>query len=323
MPQYNAGSSEHARTRPPENTRIRMRCQIINTLGLYKLAQTLDKMGSSLTMIFSPNSLQIVKWEAQAGGMQVWATIPQGTLFSSFRISSPLPGSEIPLDLRLEDLVQAMKSAQEFQNISLQLVKKANPVDPRQQAYLEFVMGYDNQQARDVALTFEIPVRRIPTTARAAIREPIDNRMPEVAIMLPNLLMLRTDINLLKTQARYITLSANMAGEFRWRVDTELVTMEKHFQQLENPAVADGPGILQQYPDRSRDMFASARILMEDLVNFLNCYHLNPSDVVCAIHNERHITLHVSVQFEMFQEHPSSHRSEPTMLMYYVPAHED
>lgn len=35
MPQYNAGSSEHARTRPPENTRIRMRCQIINTLGLY------------------------------------------------------------------------------------------------------------------------------------------------------------------------------------------------------------------------------------------------------------------------------------------------
>lgn len=55
--------------------------------------------------------------------------------------------------------------------------------------------------------------------------------------MLPNLLTLRTDINLLKTQARYITLSANMAGEFRWRVDTELVTMEKHFQQLENPAV--------------------------------------------------------------------------------------
>lgn len=133
-----------------------------------ELAQTLDKMGSSLTMIFSPNSLQIVKWEAQAGGMQVWAyvlrcrkaavwkciwahceyslskrTIPQGTLFSSFRISSPLPGSEIPLDLRLEDLVQAMKSAQEFQNVSLQLVKKANPVDPRQQAYLEFVMGYD------------------------------------------------------------------------------------------------------------------------------------------------------------------------------------
>lgn len=37
-----------------------------------------------------------------------------------------------------------------------------------------------NQQARDVALTFEIPVRRIPTAARATIREPIDDRMPEV-----------------------------------------------------------------------------------------------------------------------------------------------
>lgn len=55
--------------------------------------------------------------------------------------------------------------------------------------------------------------------------------------MLPNLLTLRSDINLLKSQSRYITLSANMAGEFRWRVDTELVTMEKQYQQLENPAV--------------------------------------------------------------------------------------
>ena len=176
-------------------------------------------------------------------------------------------------------------------------------------------------------MTFEIPVRRIPTNARATIREPLDNRVPEVialnldpihnfmysllyfqaAILLPNLLSLRSDINLLKSQTRYITLSANMAGEFRWRVDTELVTMEKQYNQLENPSIgrfrrmykvnlcladifsnlfkfssADGPGILQEYPDRSRDMFASARIPIEDLVNFLNCYHLSPGNVVCG-----------------------------------------
>lgn len=71
-------------------------------------------------------------------------TIPQGTLFSSFRISSALQGSEIPLDLRLEDLTQAMKSAQEFHNVSLQLIKKANASGgSRHQAYLEFVMGND------------------------------------------------------------------------------------------------------------------------------------------------------------------------------------
>ncbi|KAH8551511.1 checkpoint protein Hus1/Mec3 [Umbelopsis sp. PMI_123] len=321
---YNANVSDQARPRLSENTRMRMKCQVTNTFGLYKLAQTLERMGSSLTLIFSPNSLQIVKWEAQAGGMQVWVTIPQGALFSSFRISSPLPGSEIPLDLRLEDLAQAMKSAQEFHNVSLQLIKKPNSIgDPRRQAYLEFIMGNDNQLARDISLTFEIPVRRIPTSARATIREPVDNRIPEVAILLPHLLSLRSDINLLKSQARYITLSANMAGEFRWRVDTELVTMEKQYQQLENPTVADGPGILQQYPDRSRDMFASARIPMEDLVNFLNCYHLNPTDVVCAIHDESHITLHVSVQFDMFLDHASRHRNEPTIMMYYIPAHSD
>jgi hypothetical protein len=121
-----------------------------------------------------------------------------------------------------------------------------------------------------MALTFEIPVRRIPTNARATIREPLDNRVPEVialtvdpshayitllthcsifqaAILLPNLLSLRSDINLLKSQARYITLSANMAGEFRWRVDTELVTMEKHYNQLENPSIG-----------RSRRMYKSS-----------------------------------------------------------------
>jgi hypothetical protein len=36
-----------------------------------------------------------------------------------------------------------MKSAQEFQNVSLQLVKKPTSGDPRRQVYLEFVMGYD------------------------------------------------------------------------------------------------------------------------------------------------------------------------------------
>ncbi|KAI8575771.1 hypothetical protein K450DRAFT_260128 [Umbelopsis ramanniana AG] len=321
---FNAHSSDHARPRQSENTRMRMKCQVINTLGLYKLAQALERMGSSLTLIFSPNSLQIVKWEAQAGGMQVWVTIPQGTLFSSFRISSALQGSEIPLDLRLEDLAQAMRAAQEFHNVSLQLIKKPSASgDSRHQAYLEFVMGNDNQQARDIALTFEIPVRRIPTNARATIREPLDNRVPEAAILLPNLLSLRGDINLLKSQTRYITLSANMAGEFRWRVDTELVTMEKQYNQLENPSIADGPGILQAYPDRSRDMFASARIPIEDLVNFLNCYHLSPGNVVCAIHDERHITLHVAIHFESFLDHASNYRTEPTMMTYYIPAHID
>jgi hypothetical protein len=64
-----------------------------------------------------------------------------------------------------------------------------------------------------------------------------DRLLLQVAIMLPNLLSLRTDINLLKSQSRYITLSANMAGEFRWRVDTELLTMEKQYTHLDNPAV--------------------------------------------------------------------------------------
>ena len=91
---FNASSSDHARPRHSESTRMRMKCQVVNTLGLYselslgcfqtyfvvvhsdllllELAQALERMGSSLTLIFSPNSLQIVKWEAQAGGMQVW-----------------------------------------------------------------------------------------------------------------------------------------------------------------------------------------------------------------------------------------------------------
>lgn len=59
----------------------------------------------------------------------------------------------------------------------------------------------------------------------------------QAAILLPNLLSLRSDIHLLKSQTRYITLSANMAGEFRWRVDTELVDIEKHYNQLENPSI--------------------------------------------------------------------------------------
>jgi hypothetical protein len=36
-----------------------------------------------------------------------------------------------------------MKSAQEFSNISLKLIKKQNPSDTRLQPYLEFIMGND------------------------------------------------------------------------------------------------------------------------------------------------------------------------------------
>ncbi|KAG2175354.1 hypothetical protein INT44_007842 [Umbelopsis vinacea] len=32
---FNANSSDHARPRHSENTRMRMKCQVINTLGLY------------------------------------------------------------------------------------------------------------------------------------------------------------------------------------------------------------------------------------------------------------------------------------------------
>jgi hypothetical protein len=72
-------------------------------------------------------------------------------------------------------------------------------------------------------------------------------------------------------------IAANMNGQLKLSVDTDMAEVDAVFSELDNPRLE---GHVTAEEDKST--FASVDILTEDLANFLSCHNLDPKNVVCG-----------------------------------------
>jgi hypothetical protein len=72
--------------------------------------------------------------------------------------------------------------------------------------------------------------------------------------------------------------------------------------------------------------FASVRIKTEDFSNFLNCYYLSPSNVICSISNDTQMSFFVYLNLLVHQNRDGPIRNfdtTETSLTCYLPVYQE
>ncbi|TWU72099.1 hypothetical protein ED733_000983 [Metarhizium rileyi] len=200
-------------------------------------------------------------------GSQVWASLAMDFIFDGHQIQSAESHNTINLELPLQPLQRALKSALNSVSASLRLTKKNGlPIlsmtittttsnasaaaaklssedpfgeDVFEQEHLETSLRREHEKI----ITQDIPVRVLhPETVETIMQPKV--REPDVHIQLPPLLQLKaisdrfTKLALTgaaPSKAPKLELSANMHGSLRLRIATETTDICSVWSDLENP----------------------------------------------------------------------------------------
>ncbi|PNS14422.1 Checkpoint protein hus1 [Sphaceloma murrayae] len=206
---------------------MRFRAGIQNINVFSKLTASLSSLGNVAWVRLSERDARFTVVPEQ--GSQVWAVLQIDTIFDeTFTIQSAAPENSINLEVPLQPLFRALRSAQNAAGASIRLTKKDNvpllsmtittPVissathatassfDPTSPAY---TTGFPNDDPppdpndsqtfheeplsnhRDTVITQDIPVRVLAPASVQGLHEPVC-REPDVHIMLPSLMQLKS-----------------------------------------------------------------------------------------------------------------------------------
>ncbi|KAL5010696.1 hypothetical protein ScPMuIL_013001 [Solemya velum] len=226
------------------------------------------------------------------GGVQIWCDLPQGHFFDEYAMEGVCQeANEIYLELAPENLVKALKTAQNAKWIKIKLTKKNTP-------YLTVEVDLPTLSAHSRTVVHDIPVYVVPRRLWPEYEEP---KLPDfdVSIVMPQLKLLRNIVDKMKNLSNYVALSANQNGEMKLMVETDMVSVSTHFRDLLNPAVNRGDDSEEPDPE----VFSEARIDIRKLAQFLVGQQINYTRVICNIVHRRvvhFLLLHDDVSLQYF-----------------------
>ncbi|KAI9306934.1 checkpoint protein Hus1/Mec3 [Cunninghamella echinulata] len=260
---------------------MRFRAVLINPIAFHKIALTLEKFGPTCIICFAIDSIHFVKYHENYSDLRAWIKVDPHILFSGYRLESSY-NNELSISIDLDSLVRATKVAQQSASTKIILRQKDG------QPYLDWRISIENRIGSTNETSHQLDVVMVPSDRMQYLREPPILETPNAYILLPNLLSMKPIGDRLKSLSKFLTLSVNMNGKIKLSVETELAQVEAIYNNLENP-VLNG----HRPPADERDNFSSVCISTEDLVNFLNCYNLDPRNVVCAVTDQLCLAFYV------------------------------
>ncbi|KAF9920007.1 hypothetical protein FBU30_010273 [Linnemannia zychae] len=240
---------------------MRLKATIQRNLLFFKLAQAVEKIGKSLYIKFSK---EYVAFGANngvsedpsegGGGLQCWSRLPANVLFYGYQIHSN-SNDEINIELRAEDLLLAMKSANNSSSITMRMTGRT--ADP----YLTFVVTTEDHMGNARPITLDIPILRILSTSGAedthAFDEPGIND-PDVYIMPPQLDRLRNMLSSYKALCDYVVISANLTGDMIFTTSNGDILDDRDVPSLTPPTQQLSK---QHRRDRESEQSASEQIM--------------------------------------------------------------
>ncbi|RUP48796.1 Hus1-like protein-domain-containing protein [Jimgerdemannia flammicorona] len=160
---------------------------------------------------------------------------PQHSIFSNYRIES-VAENEIYLEVMVEYLLRALRSAQNATEVTMKLTKKQGAPT------LSFVISSASggggggggggvggggerlsRGGKKLDLVQDVPVKVLSPQQMEPVKEPV----------------LRTIAERMKVLGEHVIISANMDGEFTIRVETDLVQVETFYKGLHNPELGE------------------------------------------------------------------------------------
>ncbi|GAO17861.1 hypothetical protein UVI_02011560 [Ustilaginoidea virens] len=274
------------------------------------------------------SSLEKIAWVRLSDDIARFTVIPDmgsslsmDLIFESYHIQSADSHNTINLELPLQPLQRALKSALNSISASLRLTKKDGlPI-------LSMTITTTTSHAEhEKVITQDIPVRVLhPETVETIMQPKV--REPDVHIQLPPLLQLKaisdrftklalTGAN--PSKAPKLELSANMHGSLRLRIATESTDICSVWSNLENPQldpaqlnrpVEDHPST--KFREEGPDRWATVRVDGKDWSRVLSVGRLEGRVIACFA-DDHALILYVYVpQYD-------GESAEDSVVTYYV-----
>ncbi|XP_038078829.1 checkpoint protein HUS1-like isoform X2 [Patiria miniata] len=260
------------------------------------VVSTIAKMTPLCVLRLTVNRMYFILNDKVAKG-GIWCELTASNFFDEYRMEGlSEEANEIYLEITPDDIVRAMKTAQNAKSIKVKLTKKFSPC-------LTFDIELPSRTGHSRNVVHDVPVNVIPKSIWNEYSEPT---VPDfdVSICMPPLKSLRNVVERMKNLGSYLELSANQNGEMRLRVETEQVTVSTHFKDLEIPEWVN-EGSETQTQGRQPDEMVGARVDIRRFLQFLAGQQLNPPKIICNIVDNR------LIHFFLLQEDISMQYSMP------------
>lgn len=243
-------------------------------------------------MHFSTSKIQfILSSEISEGGTQLWSGLTVSSLFEEYSIET-LNNNEFGLEINLDHLSRAIKSAQQATEVLMKLTKKnGNP-------FLSFAISI--QTSQQMTIIQDVPVVLLNPQQLANYTEPTLPD-PEVYVLMPPLKHMQNVIDKMKNVEGHLTIFANMNGSLLLKVEADMVTIATFYKNLRHPQI-EGRSPPHPDPDQSCEI----KVDIKKFSKFLYSSQISPTNVICCMVEGKALVLHVLL--------------EDLFLTYYIPA---
>ncbi|GFR92541.1 checkpoint protein HUS1-like [Elysia marginata] len=232
------------------------------------------------------------------GGAQIWCELPQSHFFDEYAMEGvSAESNEIYLEVAPDLLVRSLKTAQSAKWVKVKLTKKNFPC-------LTIEVDLPSGSVHQRLVVHDIPVSVVARKHWPDFTEPEMPRF-DVSIALPQLRLLKNVVDKMKNLSNYVAVSANNSGEMKVSVETDMVSISTHFQNLFNPSWNKDDSQTQPSMSEDRDpqQFATSRVDIRRFAQFLNSQQVNPDRIICNVVHHRMLhffLLHDDVSLQYF-----------------------
>ncbi|XP_022237466.1 checkpoint protein HUS1-like [Limulus polyphemus] len=244
--------------------------EIICIQQFTKVVATVAKVAKIVALRLSPSHLFLVLNEQVVnGGTSMWCSLSQDHFFNEYNMEGvSAENNEIYLELTIENLLRALKSAHSAKSLKIKLTKKRVPC-------LTIEVELPSLVSASRIVIHDVPVAVIPRRLWDEFQEP---EMPD-----------------------FDTVSASREGEMTLTVETDLVTVKTYFKDLDMSV--EGKNVQSQSNSSDCLPWVEARVDIRKLSQFLVGQQVNPLRVICNIVHNRMIhffLLHDDLSLQYF-----------------------
>ncbi|ORX60072.1 cell cycle checkpoint [Piromyces finnis] len=275
------------------------------------MLQSVEKLNKTCVLKFTRDKIFLIVSKIELTELQVWGQVAINLLFEDFIIESA-NNNEIWLEVRTDQIIRVLKSAQSAIDVYCKLTKKTGL--PSLSFNIKSIFRGDNP----VLLVQDIPIRVLNMYHISEYKEPMVPQ-PHVHILMPPLVSVRTIIDRMKSMSNYLTISANYNGEFTLKIETESVSVETYFKDLICPELNQNENS-QSQQERPKEQFSGCQISIIDFEKFVHSYVINPSSVICSIIENFAVVFYVYVRNDMSLMDYDQETRQFGALTYYIPA---
>eukprot|EP00054_Salpingoeca_dolichothecata_P015860 m.92038 g.92038 ORF g.92038 m.92038 type:complete len:285 (+) comp21693_c0_seq2:193-1047(+) len=280
---------------------MRFKARIGATAGVHNLTKFIQ-IFSKLSKVkecrvrFTPESIHFVVTNDAANDVRVWSELQQRSIFDEYKLQSMHDNNEILIEIQLDSLLRVIKSAFQSSDVLLKLVKKDHTT------YLNVLVTLPSPTGITRPLSHDIPVTIFPFAEIEQCRPP-ELPNPEVALDLPEIKVLRTLVDRIKTMSEYVLLAANNIGDLIIKAETGMVSVKTFFRDLNVVNQLDSAP-----NDEDNEELVEARIYIKKLSTFLAAAQSMPNPggrLMLTIAKEKAVVLFMI--------------SDEIVVTYYIP----